>query len=152
MCSSFLLTIKTKQNKNPCGSNGWIPELRHPGNHQSLRTIGRPLPGLFKLYFSYCLFLTVLGPHCCLRAFSSRDKLDYSLLRCRGFSLRWLLLLQSTGSRGLDQQLWDTGLVGLQRVESSRIRDQTCVPCIGRWISIHWTTRKVLLGFSLQKK
>ncbi|KAI4586238.1 hypothetical protein MJG53_004025 [Ovis ammon polii x Ovis aries] len=83
---------------------------------------------------------------------SSRDKLDYSLLRCGGFSLRWLLLLQSTGSRGLDQQLWDTGLVALRHVESSCIRDQTCVPCTGRWISIHWTTRKVLLGFSLRKK
>ena len=25
---------------------------------------------------------------------------------------------------------------------SSPTRDQTCVPCIGRWILNHWTTRK----------
>ena len=29
-------------------------------------------------------------------------------------------------------------------VESSWIRDQTCVPCIGRWTLIHYTTREIL--------
>ena len=32
------------------------------------------------------------------------------------------------------QQLWYTGLVALQHVRSSRIREQSGVPCIGRWI------------------
>ena len=40
------------------------------------------------------------------------------------------------------QELWGTGLVALRLVESSRIRDQTHVPCTGRQILIHWTTRE----------
>ena len=35
------------------------------------------------------------------------------------------------------------GLVAPPHVESSQTRDQTHVPCIGRWIPIHCTTRKV---------
>ena len=54
----------------------------------------------------------------------------YSSLRCVGFSLQWLLLLQSTGSRRAGfsscgmraQQLWYMGLVALQHVGSSRTR------------------------------
>ena len=36
------------------------------------------------------------------------------------------------------------GLVALRCVESSWTRCRTCVPCIGRWILIHCTTRAVL--------
>ena len=36
-----------------------------------------------------------------------------------------------------------TGLVALRHVESSHIRDQTRVPCIGRWIPIYCATRGV---------
>ena len=58
----------------------------------------------------------------------------YSLLPCAGFSLQWLLLLRSTGSRHVGfsscgtqaQYLWCTGLVALQHVGSSRTRDRTC--------------------------
>ena len=35
----------------------------------------------------------------CVRAFSSCGEQGYSSLQCEGFSLRWLLLLRSTGSR-----------------------------------------------------
>ena len=28
-------------------------------------------------------------------------------------------------------------------MESSQTRDRTCVPCVGRWIPNHWTTREV---------
>ena len=52
----------------------------------------------FKNKFIY-LFLAALGFLCCTRAFSG---CGYSLLRCTGFSLRWLLLLWSTGSRLTD--------------------------------------------------
>ena len=46
------------------------------------------------------LFLAVLGLSCCTQAFSScGERGGYSSLRCAGFSLRWLLLLRSTGSR-----------------------------------------------------
>ena len=76
---------------------------------------------------------------------------DYSSLQCLGFSWRWLLLLQSTGSRRAGfsscgtqaQQFWRTGLVALRHAGSSRTRDRTCVPCIGRRILNHCTTREV---------
>ena len=72
-----------------------------------------------------------------------------------GSSWAWLLLWQSMGSGvcGL-QQLWlvgsraqaqesYTGLGALQHVGSSRTRDWTHVPCIGRWILNYWATRAV---------
>ena len=87
----------------------------------------------------------------------------YSSLRCAGFSFQWLLQLRSTdsrsasfsscgtraqqlwltGSRAQAQQLQRTGLVAPWHVGSSRTRDQTCVPCIGRWILNHCATRDV---------
>ena len=45
------------------------------------------------------LFLAALGLRCCAQAFSSCGEQGYSFLWCVGFSLRWLLLLRSTGSR-----------------------------------------------------
>ena len=39
--------------------------------------------------------------------------------------------------------MWYTGLVALQHVGSSRTRARTCVPCIGRRILSHCTTREV---------
>ena len=39
------------------------------------------------------------------------------------------------------------GIVALWHVESSRSRNQTGVPCIGRQILNHWTTREVLLVY-----
>ena len=73
------------------------------------------------------------------------------------FSFWWLFLLQSVGSRAHGfQQLWHVGTVcvavwfqslgsvvvahGLScsaHVDSSQTRDQTRVPCIGRWILNH---------------
>ena len=78
----------------------------------------------------------------------------YSSLWCAGFSLRWLLLLWSTGSRhtgfsscGMQASvvvahgLWSTGLVVVAHgfccsvdVGSSRPSARTRVPCIGRRI------------------
>ena len=88
----------------------------------------------------------------------------YSSLWCAGFSLRWLLLLWSTGSRCMGfsscdtwaqqlwlmgsraqaQQLWHMGLVALRHVGSSWTRAQTHVPCLGRWILNHCTTGEAL--------
>ena len=42
------------------------------------------------------------------------------------------------------QKLWCMGLFSLWHVGSSQTRDQTRVPCIGRRILIHCTTREVL--------
>ena len=40
-----------------------------------------------------------------------------------------------------------TGLVALLRVESSRTRHPTRVPCTGRWVPNHCTTREILEQF-----
>ena len=48
------------------------------------------------------------------------------------------------GFRGWAQQFWPIGFIPIWHVESSWIRDQTCVPCIGRQILIHYTTREIL--------
>ena len=68
-------------------------------------------------------------------------------LWCPGFSLQWLLLLQSMGCRAQAQQLRLMGLVAPKPVESSWSRDQTRVPCPGRWILNHWITKEVLCNF-----
>ena len=57
---------------------------------------------LFIFYFyEFILFIYFWLPGSlgCTWAFSSCSERGYSLLRCTGFSLRWLLLLQTTGSR-----------------------------------------------------
>ena len=79
----------------------------------------------------------------------------YSLLRCAGFSLSWLLLLQNMGSRhvgfsncgtqALEHRLSSCGARGLvasRHVGSSQARGRTRVSCIGRWILNHCATRE----------
>ena len=80
----------------------------------------------------------------------------YSLLRCAGFSLRQLLVAERglqarrllqlwlAGSRAQGQQFWCMGLVAPRYVGSSRSRARTRVPCVGRRILNHCTTREVL--------
>ena len=77
---------------------------------------------------------------------------DCSFLWCSGFSLRWLLLLQSADSRLTGSRMRGSAAVAHafrcipppQYVNSSQTRDQIHIPCIGRWILInHWTTREV---------
>ena len=97
----------------------------------------------------FLFVLAAWGLHCCVWAFSGCGEGGYSLLRCAGFSLQWLLLW-STGSRSTGfsscgtqaQQLWHTDLVAPRHVGSSRARAQTHVPCIGRWILNHCATRE----------
>ena len=84
-----------------------------------------------------------------MRTLSSCSKWGYSSLQCTGFSMQWLLLLQSTGSKACGIQklqhtrsvVWCTGLVAPWYVGSSQTKDQTCVPYIGRLILNHQTTR-----------
>ena len=92
--------------------------------HVESRVFTTVLPGksltnfILELSFIYLfLFLAALGLCCCLRAFSS----------CGAWA----------------QQFWLTGLVALQHVGSSQTRNLTHVPCVGRQILRHWTTRKV---------
>ena len=88
----------------------------------------------------------------------------YPSLQCTSFSLRWLLLLRSRGSRCVGfsscgtraqqswplgfrvqaQQLWRTGPVAPRHAGSSRTRAQTHVPCVGRWTLSHCSTREAL--------
>ena len=52
-----------------------------------------------------------------------------------------LLLLQSVGSRLWSSVVWGTGSVVPRHAESSQTKDQTYVPCFGREILNHWTTK-----------
>ena len=114
------------------------------------------------LFIFGCVGSSLLCAGCLLVAVSG----GYSptSLRCSGFSLSWLLLLQTTGSRRAGfsscgtwaqqlwlagsraqaQQLWRTGLVAPWHVGSSRARARTRVPCIGRRILNHCATREAL--------
>ena len=114
---------------------------------------------LFILFIYFCL-CWVFTAACGLSLVAASG--GYSSLQCAGFSLRWLLSLWSTGSRRTGfsscgtqaqqswltgsraqaQQLWHTGLVALRHVGSSWTRDLTRVPCIGRRILNHCTTRE----------
>ena len=96
------------------------------------------------------LFLAVFDLCCCAQVSSSWE--EQRLLFC-GFSSQRLLLVQGAGSRvcglhelqcvgsGLQgfEKLWRTGLVAPQCMESSRTRDWTHVPWIGRQIVIYCT-------------
>ena len=62
---------------------------------------------------------------------------------CRStrFRARELQQLWLQGSKAWAQELW---CMGLWHMASSWTGDLTCVPCFGRWILSHWTTREVL--------
>ena len=92
-------------------------------------------------FFKHLFILAALGPHCCLRAFSSCGKQELLFIAMHGLLTQWCLL-HSTASRRHAQQLWYMGLVARQHVASSQTRDRTHVPCIARWILSHSTTRK----------
>ena len=80
------------------------------------------------------LFLAVLGLHRGAQASHGRGFSCCSgwAPGCMGFS---------TGTWA--QQSWLTGLGASRRVESSQTRDRTRVPCIGRQILNHGTTREI---------
>ena len=72
---------------------------------------------LFKKIFINVFLLAVLSLQCCSGAFSSCQSRVYSSLQRTGFSLQWLLLLQSVGSRAC--WLWQLWLAGLEHRLSS---------------------------------
>ena len=65
-----------------------------------------------------------------------------SLVAEHGLQVCGLQQLWLVGSRAQAQQLWHTGSVAPQHVGSSQTRAQTSVPCIGRQIPNHCTTRE----------
>ena len=50
------------------------------------------------IYLFIYLFMAALGLYCCVWAFSSSSKRGLLFVACIGFSLRWFLVLRSTGS------------------------------------------------------
>ena len=89
----------------------------------------------------------MLGLHCCSVFSLVAVRMGYSLLLRAGFSLQWLPLLQSMGSRAQVPSLWHMGLFALWHVGSSQIRDRTCVSCIGRQILYHRAAGEAQLVF-----
>ena len=67
----------------------------------------------------------------------------YSLLRCAGFSLQWLLLLWSTGSRRVSSVVVAHGLSCSAACGIFPDQGSNPVPCTGRRIPNHCATRKV---------
>ena len=57
------------------------------------------VPFIFYFFINLFLFLATLGLRCCARASLVAVSQGYSSLWYAGFSLWWLLLLRSTGSR-----------------------------------------------------
>jgi len=101
---------------------------------------------LFFFPFKIYLLLSVLGLVASCRLSLIVVSVGYSscsalVSHCSGFFF-WAQVLEHESS----QQLWCKGSVASSHVESSRTRDQTCVPCIGKQILNHWTTRKVQNG------
>ena len=67
-----------------------------------------------------------------------------SLIAGHGLYGTWAQQLQLVGSRAWVKQLWPMGLAACSMWDSSsQTKDGTHVPCIGRWILNHWTTREV---------
>ena len=92
-----------------------------------------------------CLLLAVLGLHCCMKACSRCSEWGLPP-SCSGFSCPAARALGRTGCRSCGMwapELWHTGFVAPQHAGSSQTRDRTSVPCTGRWILHHWTTREV---------
>ena len=89
----------------------------------------------FKL-FTY-LFMAALGLPCCMQAFFSCS--EQGLL----FVVVCRLLIVVT-SLVMEHKFRHMGFSDLLPMESSWTRNWTRVPCIGRWIFLHCTTREAL--------
>ena len=131
----------------------------------------------FLIYLFYLFIFGCTGSSLLLAGFLKLQRAGATLhcgaraSHCRGFSLRWLLLLRSTGSRHVGfsscstraqqlrlagsraqaQQLWCTGPAAPRHVGSSRTRAWTNVPCIGRRALNHCTTREALYAKEFEK-
>ena len=106
-------------------------------------------------FFKLIYFLAALGLRCCAWTFSSCSErglliaVSSLVVKTRTLGSRASVVvarrLSSCGAHA--QYLWRTGLVAPRHVGSSWTRAQTRVPCIGRWILNHCTTREVQSNF-----
>ena len=135
---------------------------QHVGSSWTTRARTRVSPALAGGFFYLFIYFSIyFWLHC---VFGAARRLSivvasrgYSLLQYAGFSLWWLLLLRSTGSRHAGfsscstqaQQLWHMGLVALRHVGSSQTRARTRVPYIGRWKGSPGVLVNLLLNLSV---
>ena len=84
----------------------------------------------------------MLGLHCYAQAFSSCGVWAF---HCGGFFCCGAQALGTQASIAVSHGLSNCGTWISYPAECgiSQTRDQTCVPCIGRWILHRWTTREV---------
>ena len=106
----------------------------HPHQHLLLAVL---LLRKKKIHFWLCWVFAVVS-----RLSLVAESGGYPSLRGPSFSLQWLLVLLSTGSRTTAQQLRLTGLVALRHAESSQTRHQTCVPALAGRLSTPGPLRK----------
>ena len=120
------------------------PRSLPPAQHYSFCTCTKGFEWLFQNFIYLRIFLTELGLHCCTQ--------DFSRLVNRGCSLvAGHELLTAVASPVAEhrfqvlrlQWLWLLALVALRHVKPSKTRHRNCVPCVGRRILNHWTTRNV---------
>ena len=115
--------------------------------HKQKQNISPPslLPWFFFYINLFVLIFGCVGSSLLRTGFSLvAESRGYSSLQCAGLSLRWLLLLQSTGSRCLGfstcgtraQQLWLGGLITPRHVGSSRPGLEPISPALaGRFLT-----------------
>ena len=101
----------------------------------------------FFFFFFFFKFLAVLGFCCCAQAFFSCG--EWGLLSSRDVQASHCGHFFCCRAWALECGLSSCGtlvsvVITSQHVESSQIKDGTCVLCIGRQILNHWTTREVL--------
>ena len=72
-------------------------------------------------------------------AFSSCWKQGLLFIAVRGLLIMAASLVVEQGSRHMDSASMYVSLVAQRHVESSQTRDQTPVPCVGKWVLIHCT-------------
>ena len=103
-----------------------------------------------KKYLFIYLILAALGLRCCTQAFSSCGERGLLFLAVHGLLIAVAsLVVEHGGCRVQAQWLWRTGLVAQWHVGSSWTRAQTRVPCTGRQILNHCTTREVPKFFNI---
>ena len=101
----------------------------------------------FSFYKFIYLFLAVLGLRFCVRAFSSCGERGPLFITVCG---ALTVVASRCGVQAPDvqaQQLWPTGPAALRHVGSSQTRARTRIPCIGRQILNHCTTREARQTF-----
>ena len=91
-----------------------------------------------EMRFNLFYFLAMLGLCCCTWTFSSCRKLGLLFIAVASF-------VAEHSSFSPRAQKQPTGLVALKHMESSQTRDQTHVPCIGRYILFFFNRRLITL-------